>query len=250
MEPNNTNKRTPVAVRLREMIARGELRRGQRLTEADLAQMLGVSRTPVRQALPMLEVEGLLARVGARGYEVRDFDEKDVMDCLDVRGVLEGLAARSLAERGLPPGLLDQLRDCLAEGDALLAEGAPAEQESGYPDMNSRFHSLILEAADSEVISQVTRNINSRSLPFATPDAPVFNHAQREALIAIMRNAHFQHHAIVDALAHHQGARVDALFREHVHAAKAAFHLARSTMTDIDAMPPSLIHLLQTGKLA
>jgi GntR family transcriptional regulator of vanillate catabolism len=47
----------------------------------------------------MLEVEGLLARVGARGYEVRDFDEKDVMDSLDVRGTLEGLAARSIAER-------------------------------------------------------------------------------------------------------------------------------------------------------
>lgn len=240
------SKRQPVAERIREMIARGELVRGQRLTEEELAKLLGVSRTPVRQALPMLEVEGLLGRVGARGYEVRDFDEKDVMDSLDVRGAMEGLAARNLAERGAAPELIEQLRDCLAEGDALLAEGAPAAHESTYPDMNQRFHRLILDAADSQVIHQVMRNIHSRSLPFATPDAPVFNHAQREALIAIMRNAHFQHHAIVDALARRQGARVDALFREHVHAAKAAFHLARDMLKDGDSIPYSLVRLLQT----
>ena len=231
-----TSKRPGVAARIREMVARGELIQGQRLTEAELAQMLGVSRTPIRQALPMLEVEGLLARVGARGYEVRDFDEREVMDSLDVRGALEGLAARNLCERGLPPGLVEQLRACLAEGDALLAEGEPAAHENAYPDMNHRFHNLILEAADSQVIRQAMRNISSSSLPFATPDAPVFNHAQREALIAIMRNAHFQHHAIVDALTHRQGARVDALFREHVHAAKAAFHLARDMLKDSDSI--------------
>jgi GntR family transcriptional regulator, vanillate catabolism transcriptional regulator len=246
MNTNLTPKRVPIVDRIRQMIARGDLVAGQRLTEAELAERLGVSRTPVRQALPMLEMEHLLVRVGARGYEVRDFDEKNVMDSLDVRGTLEGLAARLVAERGPSDELIEQLRACLAEGDALIADGVPASHENRYPEMNRRFHELILEAADNQVIQQVVRNINSHSLPFAAPDAPVFNHAQREALIDVIRNAHVQHHAIVDALAHRQGARVEALFREHVHAAKTAFHLARGTLDATKGgLSPALVKLLQ-----
>ena len=89
-----------VALRLREMILRGELAPGERLAEVALAERLGVSRTPIRQALPALAREGLLAAAGRRGYVVRSFSPQDVIDAIETRGLLEGLAARRIAERG------------------------------------------------------------------------------------------------------------------------------------------------------
>jgi GntR family transcriptional regulator of vanillate catabolism len=222
-------KPAPVIVRLREMIARGDLAPGQRLTEVDLAAQMGVSRTPIRQALPALAQEGLLARVGARGYEVRAFNVRDILDGLEVRGAIEGLAARAVAESGAPETLLAGLRKCLAEGDAVFAKGrlSPAD-EPLYVDMNSRFHSLIVEAAGSAVFSQALQRNNS--IPFAGAGAPVFSNTERNALFEITRHAHQQHHAIVDALAHGQGARVEALFREHVYAARRSFELVKERL--------------------
>src|SRR5262250_3091384 len=105
-----------VALRIREMILRGELEPGQRLAEVGLAERLGVSRTPIRQALPALAREGLLSAAGRRGYVVRSFSPQDVVDAIETRGLLEGLAARRIAERGAETQLLEKLKDCLAEG--------------------------------------------------------------------------------------------------------------------------------------
>src|ERR1700754_244260 len=87
-------------VRIREMILRGEIAPGQRVAEAPLADRLGVSRTPVRQALPLLAQEGLLLEHETRGYVVRAFTSADIIDAIDLRAVLEGLAARRVAELG------------------------------------------------------------------------------------------------------------------------------------------------------
>src|SRR5215813_12762036 len=92
---------TRAIVRIREMILRGQLTSGRRVAEAPLAEMLGMSRTPVRQALPVLAQEGLLAEHETRGYVVRGFTTADILDAIDLRGVLEGLAARRVAERGI-----------------------------------------------------------------------------------------------------------------------------------------------------
>src|SRR5688572_17957425 len=110
-----------VALRLREMILRGELAPGERLAEVALAERLGVSRTPIRQALPALAREGLLAAAGRRGFVVRSFSPEDVLDAIETRGLLEGLAARRVAERGAGKELLEKLKVCLAEGDSILA---------------------------------------------------------------------------------------------------------------------------------
>src|SRR5205807_457853 len=101
---------------------------GERVAEAPLAERLGMSRTPVRQALPVLAQEGLLAEHQTRGYVVRGFSTADVLDAIDLRGVLEGLAARRVAERGVSRTLLQALRVCLAEGDQILAEGHVADK--------------------------------------------------------------------------------------------------------------------------
>ena len=86
---------------LREKILAGELSPGQRLVEAQLAQWLGVSRTPLRYALSVLSSEGLLDRSGARGYVVRRFSVHDILNAIDVRGVLEGRRALRRDQRTL-----------------------------------------------------------------------------------------------------------------------------------------------------
>src|SRR6186713_2728487 len=146
---------TETVVRIREMILRGKLAPGERVAEAPLAEELGMSRTPVRQALPLLAQEGLLAVHESRGYVVRAFTAGDVLDAIDIRGVLEGLAARRVAEHGATKPFLRKLHACLHDGDALLAKHRIAENdEAEYAEMNGRFHSLILEEAGSQILSE------------------------------------------------------------------------------------------------
>src|ERR1700722_16443525 len=85
---------------LRELILSGEFGHGDRMSELPLVERLGVSRTPVRLALGKLEHEGLLLALPGGGYVVREFTRADIADATELRGVLEGTAARFAAERG------------------------------------------------------------------------------------------------------------------------------------------------------
>jgi GntR family transcriptional regulator of vanillate catabolism len=208
------------------MILRGDLGPGERLGEVALAERLGVSRTPIRQALPALAREGLLAPAGARGYVVRAFSARDVLEALDVRGALEGLAARLVAERGVSPGLLGELRLCLADGDAIFARGYLLEaDESRYGELNGRFHGLIVEAAGSRAIADaLARNDH---VPFAAARAVAFDRLDKVSMFDILRYAHRQHHAIAQALEGGEGARAEALMREHLAPVKESLNLGR-----------------------
>jgi GntR family transcriptional regulator of vanillate catabolism len=218
-----TTQQARVTVQLREMILRGELVPGERITEIDIAKKLGVSRTPIRQALPALAQEGLLTLAGARGYMVRAFTAREVLDAIDVRGLLEGLAGRLVAERGASRGLLRELHACLADGDAVFESGAfSSEGESRYAEMNGRFHALIVEAAGSKIVGDAIA-FNDR-VPFAAAKSFAFDKATPEANFAILRYAHRQHHAIVQALENGEGARVEALLREHTHPVKESLN--------------------------
>ncbi len=87
---------------LRELVLSGEFKPGDRMVELTLVGRIGVSRTPLRLALTALEYEGLLRRLPGSGYVVREFTPGDVSDAIELRGVLEGTAARLAAERGVP----------------------------------------------------------------------------------------------------------------------------------------------------
>src|SRR3954468_13053048 len=104
-------------LRLRELILAGELAGGTRIAELAIVEKLGVSRTPIRAALMRLEEEGLLQALPHGGYAVRTFFEGDVSDAIELRGTVEGLAARLAAERGVEPGMLEAARACLAQID-------------------------------------------------------------------------------------------------------------------------------------
>lgn len=221
----NTTQLNHAIVRIREMILRGELAPGQRVAEAPLADLLGMSRTPVRQALPLLAQEGLLSEHETRGYVVRAFTAADILDAIDLRAVLEGLAVRRVAEQGASKSLLRELRACLEDGDAILRKRRVEESDEGlYADMNERFHQLILKAASSPLLAE-TLERNSR-IPFAGPQALAFNKDNLDQMYDMLHYAHRQHHEIVEALERGQGARAEALMREHANSVKRSINLA------------------------
>jgi GntR family transcriptional regulator of vanillate catabolism len=229
---------TRALVRIREMILRGELAAGERVAEAPLAELLGMSRTPVRQALPVLAQEGLLTEHETRGYVVRGFSTADILDAIDLRGVLEGMAARRVAEQGASRQLLQNLRECLAEGDQILAEGHVADKaEALYVDMNVRFHQLIALECRSTIIQHALER-NAR-IPFAGPQALAFDKTSVARMYEVMAYAHRQHHYIVSALERGESARVEALMREHANPVKESLNIP-GTIAELREATPRL----------
>src|SRR3954464_13485954 len=109
---------------LRDFILNGELRPGERISELQAVEKTGASRTPVRMALVRLEEEGLLEAIPSGGFMVKAFSERDILVSIELRGTLEGLAARFAAERGISARMLEPLKDNLAEIDALIRQDA------------------------------------------------------------------------------------------------------------------------------
>src|SRR5918998_1937974 len=105
---------------LRELVLRGEREPGERVSELQMVDRLGVSRTPVRMALVRLEEEGLLEAIPSGGFAVRAFSEREVFEAIEIRGTLEGLAARLAAERGPEPAELERVRACLDDIDVVV----------------------------------------------------------------------------------------------------------------------------------
>jgi GntR family transcriptional regulator of vanillate catabolism len=216
---------TETVVRIREMILRGELAPGQRVAEAPLAEMLGMSRTPVRQALPLLAQEGLLTEHETRGYVVRAFTAADIVDAIELRAIIEGLAARRVAESGVSKTFLRELRECLDDGDAIFKKRHIVEtDEARYAEMNGRFHTLVLQAAASPILSAALERNNR--IPFAAPQALAFDKTNLEQTFDMLHYAHRQHHAIVEALERGESARAESLMREHAIQVKESINVS------------------------
>src|SRR5262247_2462164 len=104
---------------LRELVLKGQFPPGEHLSEPQLVARLGVSRTPVRQALSRLAHEGLLYTAGNGRYRVREFTLADVWDAIELRGVLEGTAARLAAERAASAAEMETIHGIQARLDAI-----------------------------------------------------------------------------------------------------------------------------------
>ncbi len=231
-DPADASQTLKAQLRLRELIVGGELAPGERVPELALVERLGVSRTPVRAALHKLQDEGLLESLPGGGYAVRAFGEAEIRDAIEVRGTMEGLAARLAAERGVAPSLLGAMRECLAAIDALLTARAFDDTLfSGYVEHNGRFHDLLAAMAGSEVVQrQLAR---AAALPFASPNGFVMAHTSgpqaRDRLVV----AQEQHRAVAEAIERREGARAEALMREH---ARIAHHNLSQTLASRHAM--------------
>lgn len=207
-----------VLVQLRDLILKGEFAPGERLAEIPLAARLGVSRTPVRLALATLEREGLVAPSASGGYSMRRFTPKEIQDAIDVRGQLEGMAARLLAERGAAGTLLSYLRECLREGDVLFTSDGHDLDYGAYTEMNNRFHDLIVQGCGNAALARAIE-INNR-LPFAPASAMLPMQSSLEEGHRWMLFAHMQHRSLVHAIEQGHGARAEAIAQEHVQVAK------------------------------
>ncbi|BEU98313.1 GntR family transcriptional regulator [Acidovorax sp. DW039] len=201
-------------LRLREMILAGDLPGGARIAELALVDLLGVSRTPIREALLRLEQEGLLTCLPSGGYAVRTFSEADVADAIELRGTMEGLCARLAAERGVDAALLDQAHACLDDIDQVLQP--PALDDEGfarYVELNARFHHLLARMAGDGLMARELERI--KSLPFASPSAFVVVQTHSSAARDMLVVAQDQHRQVIDATTRREGARAEALMREH-----------------------------------
>src|SRR5690606_8008083 len=127
-------------------------------------------RTPVRLALATLEHEGLIEPSPGGGYQMRGFTSQEVDHAIQARGVLEGFAARLLAEEGLSRQLARELQDCLAMGDeAVNKPEMTLDDYAVYVEMNDRFHRLIIQGCGNAAVARMLETLSGQ--PFASPSA-------------------------------------------------------------------------------
>lgn len=217
-------------LRLRLMVLNGEFQSKSRLPEVALAERLGISRTPLRQAMDRLVEEGLLERQETGGCRLASFTMEDIVDAIEVRGVMEGTAARLAAERGISPQQSHEACDVLTGLDEAV-HGADELDFEAYVRLNARFHELIAEMSGSRVLVRQVERVSR--LPLASPSAFL----QGQKTIPDFRDslslAQSQHRAIFDAIQRRESARAESLAREHA-------RLARQNLDYVVNTNPSL----------
>ncbi|WP_029010557.1 GntR family transcriptional regulator [Azospirillum halopraeferens] len=225
-------------LKLRELILSGELKPGERVPELGIVERLGVSRTPIRLALVRLEEEGLVDCLSTGGFTVCRFDEQDIADAIEVRGTLEGMAARRAAERRPDRAELADIRDCVGSLDALVRRNNPTLDDfSDYIRLNERFHTLLVELAASPVLKRSIDRI--QQLPFASPNAFVFVQSELARSREILVIAQEHHRAILEAIEAGEGARAESLAREHSRIARRNLQIALQNQQQMERVPGS-----------
>lgn len=205
-------------IELRQKILNGEIVGGTRLFEVPLAEQLQVSRTPVREAMSRLAEEGLLERARNGGFVVRSFGYDDVIDAIELRGVLEGTAARLAAERGPVPERLAALREVVAKLDKCFGETPDDVDFEAYSDLNAEFHGILAGLSGSDMVQREAER--AARLPFASPSAFMPDRTEIAAFRRSLGTAQDQHRALVEAIVAGEGARAEAIAREHARIAR------------------------------
>jgi GntR family transcriptional regulator, vanillate catabolism transcriptional regulator len=215
--PDFSSQTGRTVLNLREMLLRGDFRPGERLSELPLVARLGVSRTPIRLALDRLANEGLLEIFPTGGFVVRAFTLTDVYDTIELRGVLEGTAARLAAERLEGSHELAGLRALEQEMLKVMPldpELAPnIDTFARYLDLNESFHSTVVDLAKSPMLRKTLDRV--QSLPFASPSATVFARLKLPTTKGLLTIASEHHNTIIEAIEKRQGSRAEGLAREH-----------------------------------
>jgi GntR family transcriptional regulator of vanillate catabolism len=214
---------------LRESLLHGEFVPGERMSELPLVARIGVSRTPIRLALERLAHIGLLDLHASGGFTVRGYTPAEALDAIEIRGVIEGTAARLASERLTDDSELASLRQLGAQIDDL--ERLTIDSFAHYMDLNEAFHAMIVALAKSVMLTRAFQQ--AISLPFASPSAMVFptsGLAYSDAALAVAKE---HHRGLIEAIASRQGTRAESLAREHAFIARRVLAMA---LSDTDAL--------------
>lgn len=189
---------------LRTAIRDGEMAAGERLRETDIAEKLGVSRTPVREALQRLTAEGLLSVTAGRGVIITEFDKQQVLELYALREVLEGAASAFAAERASETDI-ETLRHLIEE------EARGSNEGRSLAAANRAFHAALCEAAHNRYLtSAINALADSIDLMQGTTIAAEGRRATAEA----------EHRAIVDAIERRDPATAERIARDHIREAR------------------------------
>lgn len=187
---------------LRRAILRGELKPGERLMEIQLANKLGVSRTPIREAIRKLELEGLVLMIPRKGAEVAEITEKNLRDVLEVRCALEELAVQLACERIDKRGIkelhtaADRFRDVLGSDD--ITQIAQADEA---------FHDVIFTATDNERLIQLLNNLREQMYRYRIEYLK-----KKECYPQLLG----EHEAIISAIERHDKEKATRITGQHI----------------------------------
>jgi GntR family transcriptional regulator of vanillate catabolism len=242
---NHANSQTTKAILgLRELLLGGAFKPHERVPELRLVDELGVSRTPLRIALMTLAHEGFLEALPGGGFVVREFTRTDINDAIELRGVLEGTAARLAAERLESDDELDLLRELCDElDDVVRSPGMDSFME--YLRLNQEFHVAFRRLAKSAQLDRALEHV--LALPFAPPSALVMVHAALPESWEIFLVAQHQHITLVEAISRREGARAESIAIEHARIARRNLDIALQNRHLLERLPGATLLRLPTA---
>lgn len=188
---------------IREAIINGTLKQGERLMETQLAEELGVSRTPVREAIRKLELEGLVVMVPRKGAYVAGISARDAADILEIRAALEGLAAKLAAERITPDEIEELSNDIEGMGQAI--DKGDLDTAIEY---DTKFHTVLISASRNTRLVSMVSNLQEQVMRFRVMLTITRQDLARDSLL--------EHRRIVDALSRKDRFLAQSLAKEHV----------------------------------
>jgi len=211
---------TELATRIRNDIVLGKYEEGDRLSETLLCETHDVSRTPVRLALRILESEGVILRGEGRGYKVKIPTVADILQAVEVRGHLESLAARLMAQEPDRKKHLSKMASAIETIESLLEPGLVNEPLiHKIKAQNKIFHSTILDHCGNDYVSLTCKQI--RHLPMLAVGSMVFDRRMLESGERVknglfrLQIGNAQHQVIYDAIKTGDAIRAESMMREH-----------------------------------
>lgn len=188
---------------LRNAIVHGEFEPGERLMEVTLAKRLGVSRTPVREAMRMLELEGLVVMIPRKGAEVARITEKNLRDSLEVRMALEELAA-GLACQRIDAGGRERLKTaCIRFREAISSKLVPA-----IVDADVEFHNVIFDVTNNDRLVNISQSLREQFYRYRVEYVKDFSY--HDKLVS-------EHDALTNAILSGDVEKAKEITRKHIY---------------------------------
>ena len=187
---------------LRQAILKGELEPGERLMEIQLAERLGVSRTPIREAIRKLELEGLVHMVPRKGAEVASISEKSLREVLEVRRSLEELAIELACQKITA----EQIKE-LEEAEVQFADAVQKGDAMTIAESDEHYHDVIYQATDNSRLVQILNNLREQMYRYRLE---YIKDADKRQILVV------EHEHIIRAVKNHNIPEAKQAMREHI----------------------------------